>query len=86
MQITVKEKNGSRALVFEDEESTTTIRICTEAQIQNMSAGSLKLYRRKLRDWEDLVHKYGTPQAIRTMDFLVNACKRTVRSNNPPVC
>ena len=70
--------------------STGSMRICSEANINNMSDGSFDLYRKKVFAWATLIHEHGTPEAIRTIDFLRAACGRSrttrARADGPPVC
>lgn len=91
MQYTVHNFENGRKLVQQDPEGKiSTLRICTENQIDSMSSGSFKLYRQKISQWFNEVHLHGTPEAIRTIDFLKNACQRSknkrTRQQNPPVC
>jgi len=88
----VHNSTGSRSIAYKNAAGKTivTMRICSEEQINSMSHGSFKGYRSRIFDWSEAVHSCGTPEAIRTIDFLMNACKRSKtlrsRNNNPPLC
>lgn len=89
MQYLIITGSHGRVLVEQDSsgETTSTMRICSEDQINSMSAGSFKLYRNKVFEWRDAVHEHGTPEAIRTIDFLAAACGRSKRQRRElPVC
>ena len=85
MQYVITNGSHGRALAKLDDngEPQGSIRICTQAQIQNMSAGSRRLYRKKILSWNEAVHQHGTPEAIRTIDYLRNA---TSPVRETPVC
>jgi hypothetical protein len=60
-----------------DQAFRESLRICTEEEINNMSDGSFKLYRQKIFALDEGIHVHGTPEAIRTIDFLKSACGRS---------
>jgi hypothetical protein len=89
MQFVIVTGSHGRVLAELDSEGRPlkgSLRICNEEQIKNMSAGSLRLYRNKIQAWIELVHEHGTPEAIRTIDFLRAATTRATRERTLPVC
>ena len=91
MQYVMDETDGYRFITkLVDGTKQQAMRVCSEEAIENMSDGSFKLYNKKVMAWRSLVHEHGTPQAIRTIDFLAAACGRSKRHRrrlaNPPVC
>ena len=74
MQSYIVEEAGQRLIFLEGEK--TRMRVANEKVISNMNNGSLKIYRTKIMVWSDRVHTHGTPEAIRTIDYLKNTVHR----------
>lgn len=74
-KVVIDEQSGQRFIALQDEK--TRLRILTEAAIDDLGDGSFELYRQKIAAWNDRVHVGGTPEAIRAIDFLRHATKRS---------
>lgn len=80
MQFTIERRGNQNYIVnISDHGPKTNLRILTEDEIRSMSRGSLNLYRRKALDIRPLVHQTGTPQAVRSIDYLFHATNRRWR-------
>lgn len=73
-QYTVENDNGMQHIATNTNEPR--LRVLTEDQIAKMSDGSFRHYKRKVNAWRESVHNHGTPEAIRTIDYLYHACGR----------
>lgn len=78
MQCYIEEENGQRHLVSTEMNSDKPdrTRILTEEEIENMSKGSLRGYIKKIRTIRSGVHACGTPQAVKTVDYLWHTSQR----------
>jgi hypothetical protein len=70
----VTEENGQRAIVCE--KTKKKIRIQTEEGIFKMSTGSLKMYKQKVIKHHGDIHNHGTPQAVKSVDYLRHTINR----------
>jgi hypothetical protein len=77
MQFTFEQRGKQNFIVnTADDGPKVNLRILTEDEIQNMSEGSLRLYRRKVQDIRPLIHNSGTPQSVKSIDYLFHATNR----------
>ena len=72
----VDEHAGEQRVVIKTRTDSKSVRIITEARMEQLTAANLRAYRQKVMSMRDEVHQYGTPQAIRAIDFAATAAAR----------
>lgn len=76
MQFYIESRGKQNFIVNNDKDMSVNLRVLPEDEIAKMSEGSLRLYRRKIKEIQKSVYDYGTPQAKKAIGYLYWAGKR----------